>query len=535
MRFVEDRKIPNVLAAVLLLVFFLTSFTAMQRESDTWDEGMAIASDALRILNGDWRVADYSPPLHTWLNAPAIHFLKPTLPPQGFLAGGELYYGRAFLYLYNDAWSLLLLSRLSVLAVACVMGIFLYRWSARMGGPWAGVLALFLMAFEPNLLTHSRIAAWDMLCTATMFIAAYFVWSWLEASGVSWRRAILSGLALGLAFISKYTALILIPSLISAIPVYLLMKDQLALRPNFSSRIVVQAVGGMAVAAGVVVFSYAPDYDLAHYFRGMSQIYSMGVPPDSYQYYLLGRIYDQPVWYYYAMTFLMKTPLPLLVLIGLQAIFRNRESLSPRHDAFVLCPVIWMLVTAAFDPYNVCLRRILPVYPFLILYASQAIGLRAPLPIRRFAAVLLCGWTLWIGIRTYPDHLSYFNEAFGGPSAGIRRLDECNVDWGQGLARLADYLKKHGVSEVRMAPEEAGEFGRAVYYGIRHHPIGAVEYLEPKPAVYALSAHRVVWLKKQARRFQDPRWDWMERFRPAGLVGHSVYIYDFRPPRTDAP
>ena len=81
-----------------------------------------------------------------------------------------------------------------------------------------------------------------------------------------------------------------------------------------------------------------------------------------------------------------------------------------------------------------------------------------------------------------------------------------------------------------MPSEDAGDFNRAAYYGIRYQPVAPDEYLNPKPAVYAFGAHRVVWLKKQALRSQDPRFNWMDRFKPAGHIGHSIYIYDFRTP-----
>ena len=79
-----------------------------------------------------------------------------------------------------------------------------------------------------------------------------------------------------------------------------------------------------------------------------------------------------------------------------------------------------------------------------------------------------------------------------------------------------------------MPKEDVGAPERAAHYGLRHAIVTEEEYLSPKPAVYALSAHRVVWLKKQSVRLRDPRWDWLERFRPTAHVGYSIYIYDFR-------
>ena len=520
--------VPSVLAVVCLITFFLQSFTAMRSESDTWDEGLAIASDALRIFNDDWRVADYTPPLHTWLNAPALRWLRPSVPPPTEdTFRSESHYGEFFLYRQNagKARSILLYCRFSVLVMACLMGWVLYLWSARLGGPWAGAFAVFLMSVEPNLLTHSRIAAWDMLCAATMFIAAYAAWSWLESP--TWGRAIQAGFALGISLISKYTALVLLPSLACGILIYEWTKDTAAGKRVVSKTWLIQLMGGLGIAAAVIILSYGGMSPI-QYLRGAAQIYTVNVPPEAYRSYLLGHILVHPVKYYYVLTFLMKTPIPLLISIALVFIFLKNNPVPTRHFLFILSPVIWMFLSAAFDTYNVCNRRILPVYPFLILFAAQLTAAIFPKWIKQTLFVGICGWSLLGAVETYPFHLSYFNEAAGGAAAGIRRLDECNVDWGQGLPLLANYMKKNQIAEIRMPVEEAGEFGRATYYGIRHQVISTEEYPAPKAAVYALSAHRVVWLKKEALRLRDPRWDWMERFQPAGDIGRSILIYDFR-------
>ncbi|OGH62572.1 MAG: hypothetical protein A3G34_13365 [Candidatus Lindowbacteria bacterium RIFCSPLOWO2_12_FULL_62_27] len=516
----------RICAGACLLAFFLQSFTAMRSESDTWDEGLAIASDALRLFNGDWRVADYAPPLHTWLNAPALLCMKPRVPPYSPDAyNSESDYGYAFLYVHNDPDRILFYCRLSVLLSACLMGLCLYLWAARLGGPLAGAFAVFLMAFEPNLLTHSRVAAWDMLCTATVFIAAFAVWRWLEQP--TWRRAFVAGLAAGLALISKYTALVMAPALAAGIVWFEWSKGARGGRKAISPSWLGQIGLGLLVAAAVVTVSQ-PGFNPMNYLRGAAQVYSVNVPPGLYQSYLLGRVFDRPVPYYYGLTFLMKTPLPLLLVLCLVLALRRRCSLAVHPLGFILAPVLCMFAAAAFDTYNVCNRRILPVYPFLILLASQLVRLEAPGKLKKFLIGAPALWLVVSAISVYPHPLSFFNEAAGGPAAGVRRLDECNVDWGQGLPRLSERLKELGIDEVRMPKEDVGAPERAAHYGLRHAIVTEEEYLSPKPAVYALSAHRVVWLKKQSVRLRDPRWDWLERFRPTAHVGYSIYIYDFR-------
>ncbi len=521
----EKRSLwPKFCAVVFMLAFFFQSFTAMQMESDTWDEGLAIASDVLRLFQNSWVVADYAPPLHTWLNAPGLRLLNPSIPPMSALGRGESYFGAALLYRYNDASALLFVCRLSVLLVSCGMGWILYRWASRLGSPACGAFAVFLMAVEPNLLTHSRLATWDMLCTATLFAASYAVWSWLQKP--SWGRAVWSGLAVGLALISKYTALLLLPILI----VFIISARGHRLGFHF--------VIMSALALAVVWISYWPDRDPFHYVRGLAQVYQMGVPATGghYLYYVMGTVYDAPQKIYYLMTFLLKTPIPLLILFFGSLIFRSRLEIKWRDLAFVTLPIGVLSLSAAFDTYNFCLRRVLPVYPFVILLAAQTVRIvRRQIPgaafIWRLGVVLLgsmAGWLAMSAVCIFPYHLSYFNESVGGPSRGIHYLDECNVDWGQGLPRLATYMGKKKISEVRMGAEDAGPFDRPLYYGVTYHVLSNEEYRTPLPAVYAFSAHRLVWLKKRAYQTGDTQLDWMTRFKPTGHIGHSIYLFDFR-------
>lgn len=533
MSLTAKHPVAAVLSALAMTVFFLQAFTAMQTESDTWDEGLALASDALRIIKNDWRIADYAPPLHTWLNTPAFRLIHPEFPPDSLLAESESRYGSAFLFASNAPERILLFGRLTVLLSVCLMGIFLHRWASRLGGPWAGAAALWLIALEPTVLAHSRIAVWDALCMSYMFIAAYSVWRWTRSP--SWTSSFFAGIAVGLALISKYTSAVLLPALACGVALYPFVRENdpwRSFRRTISVHRVWQSALIVLFAAVVVVVSYWPAFKPFEYFRGMAQIYSVNVMPESgrYQYYLFGEIFEHPQKLYYPLSFLIKTPIPVLALIAFVLAFRKRCLLSRADTLFILLPVAGLFWVSAYDRYNVCIRRILPVYPFLILIAAQAVSYQPAGIFKKIFLAVCVGWLGWVAVQTYPNHLSYFNEFVGGPTAGTKCLDECNVDWGQGLPRLAEYLKSRDIPEVRMASEDAGPFNRAAYYGIKYQPVSNEEYDSPLPAVYALSAHRVVWLKKISKRLGKPTVDWMERYQPAGHVGHSIFIYDFRSP-----
>lgn len=92
----------------------------------------------------------------------------------------------------------------SMLTALCVFG-----FARQLYGPAAGLLALTLYTFDPNLLAHSQFITTDLYAIGTITIALYMFWRFLREGG--WRRAVVSGLALALAQIAKYTAVALFP------------------------------------------------------------------------------------------------------------------------------------------------------------------------------------------------------------------------------------------------------------------------------------------------------------------------------------
>jgi hypothetical protein len=132
-------------------------------------------------------------------------------------------------------------------------------------------------------------------------------------------------------------------------------------------------------------------------------------------------------------------------------------------------------------------------------------------------------WTAMETVRIYPNHLSYFSAAAGGPLNGPNLLDDSNIDWGQDLPALAEWQRQHPEADVvRLA-----YFGTAVpeAYGVHATMLEDIRALvDPAPGTYAISVHLLVRLKRLASR-GDARLDWLSRYRPVGRAGYSIYIY----------
>ena len=75
-------------------------------------------------------------------------------------------------------------------------------------GPTAGLCALVLCVFSPNLIAHGRLVTFDLglACFSTM--ALYHLWRFSRTS--AWRHAMLAGLGLGLTLASKFSGVLLL-------------------------------------------------------------------------------------------------------------------------------------------------------------------------------------------------------------------------------------------------------------------------------------------------------------------------------------
>jgi hypothetical protein len=136
------------------------------------------------------------------------------------------------------------------------------------------------------------------------------------------------------------------------------------------------------------------------------------------------------------------------------------------------------------------------------------------------------GSSLWI----FPHSLSYFNELVGGPKGGAKHLLDSNIDWGQDLLYLKDWLDRH--PDVKLDGLAYWGPFPATLVGIPEAPRPPVGWmldeqsgssnelehqLGPMPGWYALSVNCIYDRSGQHRYFLN--------LQPAGMAGYSIYIY----------
>ncbi len=164
--------------------------------------------------------------------------------------------------------------------------------------------------------------------------------------------------------------------------------------------------------------------------------------------------------YYYLMTTLFKTPLPLLFAAGIGVCLVLRFENTEFRSAMIILgfPTLLCFLSVSLQGgFNHHHRYVLMIYPFifaLAAYVASPVGVnllrfRFPflgpkkLSIAVPLTIILVTLSAASSLRVHPYYTSYFNTLAGGPDNGWRLLGHSNIDWGQDILEVEKWLNEH--------------------------------------------------------------------------------------------
>ena len=189
-------------------------------------------------------------------------------------------------------------------------------------------------------------------------------------------------------------------------------------------------------------------------YQALREHYQLGHPA-----FLLGQNGEHGWWYYFPVAFLLKTPLPTMILLGVAGIravrwgedeWRSGETIC-RWGPMTIYPLLY-LISSLFSSVNIGYRHLLPLLPFAYIAISQVVNWKWP-PLGRLVLQAMLVWLLWGTVRLFPDYLAFFNALAGGAEGGYRYLVDSNLDWGQNLWQLRDWMDEHNIPYDRAEME----------------------------------------------------------------------------------
>jgi hypothetical protein len=547
--------------ASILTVVGALEVRSARAETQVWDEGIHISAGYSYLTFGDYSWNVEHPPLVKIVSALPLTLMG--LAAEPYAADGkrkdQVRYGIDFLYQNRrDADSILFAARSANILLTLLFAAAVAWWTRRRYGPAAGLAAAALCAFDPNLIAHGRYVTTDFPVTAFFFFACVLWVEYLEAAGA--RRLLAAALAISLALVTKFSAVLLFP------PLAILYAACWIRRPaEFPPRRAAVAAGAVfATVVLMVVVVYWPE-TMRCWRTHVPQLSTMvarnnatgkalallgkwfHLPAHAYLYglsavaehnagghnsYLLGMRSETGWWYYFPVVFAVKSTMAalaaalLLLAAGLWQAWR-REWISPMALGLALPPLLYFVFSMT-SGINIGMRHILPVYPFL--YVGLAAWLASP-PRRRAGVYVLAALTaLQIGecARITPDYLAFFNELAGGPGRGPEYLVDSNIDWGQDVKKLGLWLDAHA----------GNRRARVYYFGnaqMRYYGIDEMGY--PKPLdrkgweeIDEFCVANVTPLEGVYVPLNDlaP----LRLREPVAKIGWSMYVYDLRKPKS---
>jgi len=557
-----------VAALVLLSVFLVRDHT--RDDSLSADEPVHILSGWLEVSGRNAIVNIEHPPVAKILAGLALHLLPGMPPAPANVPMGARFteFGHAFLFqnaVSPDA--IAAAARAPFLGVLALLLLIVFAAARARYGPAAALFALALVALDPNFVAHAGVVHTDV-GAAVGLLAAVLTTEGARRRPTLWRLAAAS-LALGLALATKFSAILLLPILL----LQALVAARREARPGRAATLAIIRFAGIAAGGLLVVLAiYAPltarmdpeqqrlvihemvagrgaprlsaaieslvhlSRPLAHYLGGLASVIRQSAVGGGVN-YLFGRtsVHGFPLYFFVA--FAVKSTVAFLaVTLAVLISFARRPAAFSDEARLFLLPVAVLFLSSTGSAYNIGIRHMLPVYPFLALcgaavFARVAENARARGRTGFVAAALavlplLCAAEL---LHVHPHELSYFNPLAGGPEGGRRILSDSNVDWGLDLKRLARELARR-----RAASPTIVYFGGDDVLFRTGVPDFAADPRK-RPGLVAISAFHLA----VGPEFHDYHGDHAlaaalrslnaeiaARGRPAGRVGHSMYLFE---------
>ncbi|MEZ4590126.1 MAG: phospholipid carrier-dependent glycosyltransferase [Chloroflexota bacterium] len=460
-------------AAALFLVSFGLSLTNLAQLSPTFDE-QGFVTRGLGYLRGENRHMRVGHPLG--LNALNASLLVadgtvqlPVADPSWELTN---FHRPSELFLWeigNDVGHVMFLARLPTVWLGLFLIAVVGRWAFELTrSQFAAFVAMVLVGLDPNLLANGRLATTDFGLATFAFLAGFLLWRFGKRP--SWSRAIWAGVGFGLLQNTKFTSGLFVP--LFALVLLLFIANWYFYRRERGSSLfsrqspLVMLLVAYPLAAFVTLWAAygfqigtlpgnlptLPQLSgltlpLSHHLEQLLDI--GGRLQKSTPAFLAGSYSDSGWWSYFPVAFLLKTPLPTLILL-ITAVssliwLAARRKLSGRWLtlAALLIPPLGYFGIALTTDINLGYRHLLPVLPYFAVFVAAVLGWLADyLPRQKqWGQLAVGGLLVWLGGSTVwlgTHYLAFFNVLAGGPDGGWRYLVDSNIDWGQDLGGLKE-------------------------------------------------------------------------------------------------
>jgi 4-amino-4-deoxy-L-arabinose transferase-like glycosyltransferase len=554
---------PTVLISGAALVLMAANcILAIQRTGLTSDEVIHIPAGYYSLTAREYRMNAEHPPLaKMWSALPLILFLPhddgPVNVPGNFSQRGAQFYSHFWTVNQNGFQRIFFWARTAMVAITVALGILLFIATRRWFGPVAAVFAVLMYTLEPTILGHGRLVHTDI--PATLMYLLFFLVLDGYSRNPSTLRALAVGLVTALALLTKFSMIILLP-----VPGAFLLVRWWRMRGtsnvwrSLAGHLLVASVVFVLVIQVVYAFRSPPLDPEVSWIQSVSrypalvqrsiETLSPMLPRDflfgiyvvamhnsgGHSSSLLGMYDYRGWWYYFPVTFALKTSIPFLLLC-LTAITWSAWRIAQGDGTFwfAVIPIGLYSALAMTSGINIGIRHFLPVYPFLLMLSGALLAAvyKQAHKVGLFLAAGVISIMSIEAFATFPYYISYVNQ-FKGDNPGWRYLSDSNVEWGDAVPELVDFLKARGVTQISGALlggnltlrlygiEFMDLFGQPPLPDTQYVAIGA-SFLNGSTVEYGNASN--------GRETEQQRINFFDAYRnrkPVAILGNSIYVFE---------
>lgn len=569
----RGRRAP-VFVILVILLFAAFSFQLWYhatRSSPTIDEGAHILAGHRHWQCGDFGINPEHPPLLKLLATASLN--ARTLNEPDWPCGSRLTskpdlftYGNRLL-VENGVDSVVIPARLSAALMSLLLAFLVFFAAWEMFGRVQALTALALLAFEPNLIAEGALVTTDMVLSATALAAVYALYRYRNKA--NWVRLSIVGLSFGLLLAAKHSAVVFIPILFGLLIADVLIFNRSA--PGLPRRLFRQTAAfaacfliGLTLLWATYGFRYSslphptePAISIADFMRQNARpemvdsvparmteaISHLHIFPESYvlgmadviawgsrNTFIFGQNYPTGKWFYFPVAFAVKSSVALLLLLPFGLLFPFFNPGKRREAMYMLAPPLLFFAVSLTSALNIGVRHILPVYPFLIIVATAgAVWLCQRFYLMRYILIALLAFHAAAAIRTAPNYIAFSNDFFGGTNNTYKIFVDSNVDTGQSIKLVDEYLARENITDcwfVAFAhPELIGAIQpcRVLPSGLR--VFVSQSLIEPVPPV--IEGTVLVSVNELPPRGGD-EYVPIARSQPIAQIGGNTFVYQGR-------
>lgn len=494
----RNLKISKIILISIFAIAAILLIISSRLDSVTTDEGVHLFAGYTYLTQRDFRLDPEHPPLLKELGALPLLFQKNLNVSLGDLwnKADNFYYdswreARALgdYLIASNSEKIVFWGRFPFIILTLILGLAGFLWAKKLYGEKAGLFTAFLILFFPNILAHGRLINTDIGLTLFFLIEIYFWGKFLKDPNIT--NIILSGIFLGLVLASKFTGIIILPILFILIIVKLILQKNFKNWGKFILGLVAAGIIAFIIIWGTYGFSlqappkisrglsieinawtpytapstFDPVYQKIrpvlipkYFYKGLAMV---GIHAEGgHSSYLLGQTSNTGWWYYFPVAIFFKTPIPIFILLLLSVFYFRKIRVKEIFDEYLLIiPAVVFLAFAMYSKADLGIRHILPIFPFLFLFIAKIINL---IDFKKWGwatvgFVILILWYLSSALTSFPNYIAYFNEFAGGSRGGYKILTDSNLDWGQDVFRIKDYVEKNQIKDYYLVYGWDGE------------------------------------------------------------------------------